>query len=74
MSNKQFLNEQIDILNISAKTFSILKNNKLNKIEDVWKLKRKNLKEMGISETEIIRIIVFLQLQGYDLNQKIYIK
>lgn len=74
MSNKQFLNEPIDILNISAKTFSILKNNKLNKIEDVWKLKRKNLKEMGISETEINRIIVFLQLQGYDLNQKIYIK
>lgn len=51
--------------------------NKMNKsnirsIEDVWILKRTDLKQMGFSNEEINLIIIELELLGLDLNKKIY--
>jgi len=50
---------------------------KLNKsniylIKELWNLKRKNLKELGLSDNEIKHITIKLQLHSIDLNQKIY--
>ena len=42
------------------------------KIRDVWLLKRKDLKEKDFNDNEIKSIIIALELQGLDLNKKIY--
>ena len=49
-----------------------LKDKELNYIEDVWVLKRINLKTLGFSNDEINNIIISLQLIGLDLNKKKY--
>ena len=41
-------------------------------IEDVWKLKRINLKELGFTYDEIKEIVISLQLIGLNLNKKKY--
>ena len=48
------------------------KDKELNYIEDVWVLKRIDLKNMGFSNDEINDIIISLQLIGLDLNKKKY--
>lgn len=42
------------------------------KINEIWILNRKDLKELGFSDTEIKSIIIALQLEGLDINKKIY--
>lgn len=66
------INDQIDSLEMSPKLKEKLKNKGLNVIKDIWVLKRKDLKEMGFVDSEIKSIIISLQLQGLDLNMKIY--
>ena len=46
--------------------------NNIRSIEDVWILKRTDLKQMGFSNEEINLIIIELELLGLDLNKKIY--
>ena len=48
------------------------KEKELNYIEDVWKLKRINLKNLGFNNDEIKEIVISLQLIGLDLNKKKY--
>ncbi len=62
----------ISVLNLDKETANLLKKNNINKVEDVWILNRKKLKEMGLSDNEIKQVVIKLQLLGLDLNKKMY--
>ena len=65
-------NKDINKLSISKELINKLKDKELNYIEDVWVLKRINLKTLGFTNDEIKEIIISLQLIGLDLNKKKY--
>lgn len=66
------LREDIFKLNLSHEIVTILKENKINTINELWSLKRKDLKNMGLKDSKINTIIIKLQLIGLDLNKKKY--
>lgn len=66
------IDEQINKLNLSSELTNKLKKNNINTIKDLWILKRKELKEKEFNDHEIKSIIIALQLQGLDLNKKMY--
>ncbi|MGN1371097.1 MAG: hypothetical protein ACI4XM_02295 [Candidatus Coprovivens sp.] len=66
------INDSITELNLSSTLTKKLKSLNLNIINDIWILKRKELKEKGLTDNEIKSIIIALQLAGLDLNKKIY--
>lgn len=66
------INDDIINLNLSSSLTKKLKSLNLNIINDIWILKRKDLKEKGLTDSEIKSIIISLQLEGLDLNKKIY--
>lgn len=41
-------------------------------IKEIWILKRKDLKDIVLTDKEIKSIVISLQLEGLDLNKKIY--
>ena len=49
-----------------------LNENNIKYIEEVWVLKRSELKSRGFTNEEIKNIIISLQLIGLDLNKKKY--
>jgi 5-bromo-4-chloroindolyl phosphate hydrolysis protein len=53
--------DKIDKMNISLKIINKLKENDIYEIKDVWVLKRKQLKELGLTDKEIKSIIIALQ-------------
>lgn len=59
-------------LSLSKELINKLKEKELNYIEDVWVLKRNDLKNKGFNNYEINNIIISLQLIGLDLNKKKY--
>ena len=63
--------EKIIELNLSDKLNKKLNSLGLIVINDIWVLKRKDLKEKGLTDSEIKSIIIALQLKGLDLNKKI---
>jgi len=65
-------NRDISKLSLSKELINKLKDKELNYIEDVWVLKRINLKTLGFTNDEIKEIIISLQLIGLDLNKKKY--
>lgn len=65
-------NKDINNLSISKELINKLKDKELNYIEDVWVLKRINLKTLGFTNDEIKEIVISLQLIGLDLNKKKY--
>ena len=65
-------NRDISKLSLSKELINKLKDKGLNYIEDVWVLKRINLKTLGFTNDEIKEIIISLQLIGLDLNKKKY--
>lgn len=66
------LHQDIKKLDLDSSLFQKLKSNGINVVYDLWKLKRNDLKEIGLSDSEINRIMIKMQLQGLDLNKKIY--
>lgn len=66
------ITEDISKLKILESTILKLKDNNLTTINDIWILNRKELKSIGLSDSEINKIIISLQLIGLDLNKKIY--
>ena len=72
MKKKKVLELSIEELKLSDKVFKLLSDNNLNIVEDVWNLKRKELKELGLSDSEISQISIKMQLYGIDLGKKIY--
>lgn len=72
--NDIYLNKDITCLVNDEQTINILKSNEKSKIRDVWMLKRQDLKKMGLTDTKINDIIIKLQLNGLDINSKVYNK
>jgi len=72
MKNKSFLELPIEKLEINKSIINKLKNNNISSIKEIWSLTRKKLKELNFDDTEIKQIIIQLQLNGFDLNKKIY--
>ena len=61
-------------MGISDKLKEKLFSNKIKTIKELWQLKRKELKQLNFNDHEINDIIIALQLEGLDLNKKIYDK
>lgn len=66
------INSKIDNLNLSPSLTKKLNSLGIQLIEDLFILKRKELKAKGLNDKEIKSIIISLQLEGLDLNKKIY--
>ncbi len=66
------LKKDIKILDLDRECLTILKDNRINLIEDLWLLTKKDLKMFGINDKDIKYISIKLQLLGLDLNKKIY--
>lgn len=64
--------ENIEILGLAKNLEEKLRKENINIINDVWLLKRKELKELNFTDQEIKSIIIALQLRGLDLNKRIY--
>lgn len=72
MNKEKYLIEKINILDLPEKIITKLEKNSLYFVEDIWKLRRVDLKNMNFSNEEINKIIIQLQLKGLDVNKKIY--
>ena len=65
-------NYRLEDLKLTNDILNKVNKNNIRSIEDVWILKRTDLKQMGFSNEEINLIIIELELLGLDLNKKIY--
>lgn len=72
MKKKKILEKGIEELSLDTKALNLLKENDIITVEDLWTKKRKDLKELNFSDSEITNIAIKLQLYGLDLNKKIY--
>lgn len=70
--SKIILEKPIEELDLNTKLTEKLKSNNLVYVRDLWMLKRKDLKNLDLSDNEINQVIIKLQLHGCDLNKKIY--
>lgn len=69
-----WIEDKIEKLMISTKLKEKLSLSKIKTIKDLWQLKRKYLKNLTFTDQEINELIIALQLEGLDLNKKIYDK
>lgn len=72
MKKKKILEKGIEELSLDTKALKLLKENDIITVEDLWSKKRKDLKELNFSDSEITNIAIKLQLYGLDLNKKVY--
>lgn len=70
----KILEKEIETLNLDRKIIELLKNNNIVLVNELWLKKRKELKELGFTDSQIHQISVKLQLNGLDLNKKVYAK
>lgn len=68
------LNDCISKMDIENDVIEILTENNILKIDDLWNLKRNDLKKIGLGSPEIKHIKIKMQLYGLDLNGKKYNK
>ena len=73
MKNRH-LEKDIDALKLESNTLKLLRANNINFIQDVWVLKRKDLKSIGLKDSDINTLVVKMQLFGLDINKKVYSK
>ena len=73
MKNKH-LEKDISVLELNSSIEKFLRANEINYIKDIWVLKRKDLKSLGLKDSDINTIVVKLQLFGLDINKKVYSK
>ncbi len=73
MKNKH-LEKDINVLELNSSIEKFLRANEISYIKDIWVLKRKDLKNLGLKDSDINTIVVKLQLFGLDLNKKVYSK
>lgn len=62
----------INSLSLDKEIIAKLKQININYIEELWRLKRADLKNNKFTNDEINKIIISLQLIGLDLNKKKY--
>lgn len=68
------LDKDISFLDINSIILEKIINSNILTIRELWSLKRKDLKKLGLKDSEINIIIIKLQLYGIDINKKIYNK
>lgn len=61
-------------LEISNEIIKKLTNYNITTVNDLWQLKRNDLKQIGLTDKEVTHIIIKLQLHSMDLNRKTYNK
>lgn len=66
------VNEKINKLGIDDAIIKVFNSRDIMTINDLWSLKRKDLKDMNFSGEQINHIIIKMQLNGIDLNRKKY--
>lgn len=64
------MNKNIATLELDNKLITKLNKNNINKISDLQKLNRADLRNMNYNKNEIDEIIVKLQLIGTDLSKR----
>ena len=69
---KDVFTKRIETTNINTKIVKVLNDHNIQTVYDLWNLSRKDLKKMGLNDSDIHMVIVQLQLMGLDLNKKIY--
>ena len=62
----KYLDEDISYLNLNDKITNLFKENNILKINDLWVLNRKNLKSIGLIDSEIKQVIIKLELLGLN--------
>ncbi|MDD2434811.1 MAG: hypothetical protein PHO63_01000 [Bacilli bacterium] len=67
-----YLDEKIERLELDKKIIKKLNQSDIIIVNDLWRLKRIDLKRIGIKPAEINQIIIKLQLKGLDLNKRNY--
>lgn len=67
------LEKNINVLQLDHKIIEKLNQHNIIIINDLWKMKRKELKQLGFSDNEITQIIIKLQLHAIDLNKRSYL-
>lgn len=72
MGYRNCLELPIEKLDIKNNIISKLKLHNILSVKDIWYLKRKDLKNFDLNDSEINQIIIKLQLNGIDLNKKVY--
>ena len=72
MVSIMILEKNIKELQLNDKILNKLKEHNIIIIRDLWKMKRKELKQLGFSDSEISQIIIKLQLHAIDLNKRVY--
>ncbi|MDD2203575.1 MAG: hypothetical protein PHT75_04530 [Bacilli bacterium] len=69
-----YLESDITKLKLNNEIINILKSYNILLVKDLWQLKRENLKEYTLNDSQINEIIIKMQLLGLDLNKKVYNK
>ncbi len=70
--SKVNVEDKINKLGIDSSIVKVFNSNNIITINDLWKLKRKDLKDMNFTSEQINHIIIKMQLNGIDLNKKKY--
>lgn len=70
--NKRLLEKEIKDMDFNPNIIKKLQENGVTYINDLWILKRKDLKDISLTDAEINQIVIKLQLHGLDLNRKKY--
>ena len=70
--NKMKLDNTIESMNLSSKLIEKMHANNIITIENIWTKTRKELKQLGFTDSEIKSVVIALQLEGLDLNKKKY--
>ena len=70
--SKAYLNSSLESLEIDHDIIKKLNQHNIIEVKDLWNLKRQNLKDLGLTDTEIKHITIKLQLHSIDLNKKVY--
>lgn len=69
---KKILDKDISFLELGNDILLKLNSNNIIRINDLWKINRMYLKEMGFNNDEIKKIVIQMQLHGIDLNKRVY--
>ena len=67
-----YADNDIKTMDLDKEVLSILLENDIKTVGNLWELNRKKLKAMGVKDSDIKQIIIKLQLLGLDLNKRIY--
>ena len=70
MYMNSYLDEDITYLNLDQNISSILEENNICKVNDLWVYNKKTLKSLGMTNSDIKKIMIKLELLGLELNKK----